>query len=273
MADDDDWDTDPDFKNDLTEAEKRAYGNRETMEKYQAATGGHGAAVGSESGALDKPAAAAPKMGEVINDAEPVGLTPAPRAEYTPAPAANAQLQQPVTRMAEPQMPAMPSVFKDGASRRGPAPVTPVALAVAPASAPAAAPAGAQARARALAQRSPRPCRSTSPQGAAGAEVAPTFARHTPSRPHRRARLRPHLPPPSPPMAYTRARAAHMCARVGSLADGAPRRWERLRSLEGGHRAGAHIYMYRAGHRAGGACAHCMCARRTGAPTRTHTHI
>ena len=53
---DDDWDTDPDFKNDLTEAEKRAYGNRETMEKYQSATGGHGAALGAESGALNAPA-------------------------------------------------------------------------------------------------------------------------------------------------------------------------------------------------------------------------
>eukprot|EP00316_Scyphosphaera_apsteinii_P011186 CAMPEP_0119298776 /NCGR_PEP_ID=MMETSP1333-20130426/926_1 /TAXON_ID=418940 /ORGANISM="Scyphosphaera apsteinii, Strain RCC1455" /LENGTH=760 /DNA_ID=CAMNT_0007299969 /DNA_START=35 /DNA_END=2317 /DNA_ORIENTATION=- len=34
MADDDDWETDPDFKNDLTEAEQRAFGNRETMERY-----------------------------------------------------------------------------------------------------------------------------------------------------------------------------------------------------------------------------------------------
>lgn len=33
---DDDWETDADFENNMTEAEQRAYGNRETMEKYQA---------------------------------------------------------------------------------------------------------------------------------------------------------------------------------------------------------------------------------------------
>jgi hypothetical protein len=31
---DDDWETDADHVNDLTEAEQRAYGNRETMLKY-----------------------------------------------------------------------------------------------------------------------------------------------------------------------------------------------------------------------------------------------
>ena len=30
MSDDDDWDTDPDFKNDLTDAQRRAFGNKET---------------------------------------------------------------------------------------------------------------------------------------------------------------------------------------------------------------------------------------------------
>lgn len=80
---DDDWDTDPDFVNDLTESEKRAYGNRETMEKHQAATGGHGAAFGVESGALSAPAPPPPKMGEVLRGEIGGGPTPAPAAQYT----------------------------------------------------------------------------------------------------------------------------------------------------------------------------------------------
>lgn len=39
MADDDDWETDPDYKNDLTEEQQRAFGNREAMEKYNQAMG------------------------------------------------------------------------------------------------------------------------------------------------------------------------------------------------------------------------------------------
>ena len=30
MADDDEWETDPDFVNDMTEAQQRAFGNKET---------------------------------------------------------------------------------------------------------------------------------------------------------------------------------------------------------------------------------------------------
>eukprot|EP00908_Phaeocystis_cordata_P003209 Transcript_13501.p1 GENE.Transcript_13501~~Transcript_13501.p1 ORF type:complete len:700 (-),score=271.86 Transcript_13501:500-2500(-) len=108
---DDDWDTDPDFKNDLTEAEKRAYGNRETMEMYQKATGGHGGVVGAQTGALNAPATPAPKMGEVINDAEPVGLAPTPRAEYA-APAS----QSPSSTPSGP----LPSMMKKESSRRAP---------------------------------------------------------------------------------------------------------------------------------------------------------
>ena len=102
---DDDWDTDPDFTNDLTEVEKRAYGNRETMEKHQAATGGHGAAFGAESGALSAPAPPPPKMGEVLSGQIGGGPTPAPAAQYT-AP----------TRVeyAQPQMPPkVPSLVKE----------------------------------------------------------------------------------------------------------------------------------------------------------------
>ena len=105
---DDDWDTDPDFKNDLTEAEKRAYGNRETMEMYQKATGGHGGAVGAQTGALNAPATPAPKMGEVINDAEPVGLAPTPRVEYA--------AQSPSSTPSGP----LPSMMKKESSRRAP---------------------------------------------------------------------------------------------------------------------------------------------------------
>ena len=102
---DDDWDTDPDFTNDLTEVEKRAYGNRETMEKHQRATGNHGAALGAESGAMNAPAPPPPKMGEVLSGEIGGGPTPAPAALYT-AP----------TRVeyAQPQMPPRaPSLVKE----------------------------------------------------------------------------------------------------------------------------------------------------------------
>ena len=39
MSDDDDWETDADFVNDLTEEQKRAFGNKETMQKYNATMG------------------------------------------------------------------------------------------------------------------------------------------------------------------------------------------------------------------------------------------
>ena len=102
---DDDWDTDPDFKNDLTEAEKRAYGNRETMEKHRVATGGHGAAFGAESGALNAPAPPPPKMGEVLRGEIGAGPTPAPEARY----AAPTRVEY-----AQPQMPPRaPSLVKE----------------------------------------------------------------------------------------------------------------------------------------------------------------
>ena len=48
MSDDDDWETDPDYKNDLTEEQQRAFGNKETMEKYNAVMDKSGAsAVGA----------------------------------------------------------------------------------------------------------------------------------------------------------------------------------------------------------------------------------
>lgn len=102
---DDDWDTDPDFKNDLTEAEKRAYGNRETMEKYQSATGSHGAALGAQSGALNAPAPPPPKMGEVLSGEIGAGPTPAPEVRY----AAPTRVEY-----AQPQMPPRaPSLVKE----------------------------------------------------------------------------------------------------------------------------------------------------------------
>ena len=39
MAPDDDWETDADYENTLTEAETRAFGNRETMDKYSTLMG------------------------------------------------------------------------------------------------------------------------------------------------------------------------------------------------------------------------------------------
>jgi len=47
MADDDDWETDPDYKNDLTEAQQRAFGNKETMDKYNAVMDKSGGDVGA----------------------------------------------------------------------------------------------------------------------------------------------------------------------------------------------------------------------------------
>ena len=107
---DDDWDTDPDFKNDLTEAEKRAYGNRETMEKYQSATGGHGAALGAESGALNAPVPPPPKMGEVLSGEIGAGPTPAPEARYSaPTRVEYAQPQMPPREAAASAKPAAAS--------------------------------------------------------------------------------------------------------------------------------------------------------------------
>jgi len=99
---DDDWDTDPDYKNDLTEVEKRAYGNRETMQKHQAATGGHGAAFGSESGALNAPAPPPPKMGEVLSGEIGVGLAPTPAAQY--AAPTRVEYTQPAPRRSTPAL-------------------------------------------------------------------------------------------------------------------------------------------------------------------------
>ena len=116
---DDDWDTDPDFKNDLTEAEKRAYGNRETMEKYQSATGGHGAALGAESGALNAPAPPPPKMGEVLSGEIGAGPTPAPEARYSaPTRVEYAQPQMPPRAPMEAAASAKPAAASAVPARR-----------------------------------------------------------------------------------------------------------------------------------------------------------
>ena len=116
---DDDWDTDPDFKNDLTEAEKRAYGNRETMEKYQSATGGHGAALGAESGALNAPAPPPPKMGEVLSGEIGAGPTPVPEARYSaPTRVEYAQPQMPPRAPMEAAASAKPAAASAVAARR-----------------------------------------------------------------------------------------------------------------------------------------------------------
>ena len=105
---DDDWDTDPDFTNDLTEAEKRAYGNRETMEKHQAVTGGFGAAIGSESGAMNTPAHPPTKMGEVLSGEIGIGLMPPPTAQH----AAPTRVEMP--SQIPPQMPSrVPLLVKE----------------------------------------------------------------------------------------------------------------------------------------------------------------
>ena len=58
MADDDDWETDADFENNLTEVEQRAYGNAETMARYQAAMDKSGGSVpGEQLAGITQPAA------------------------------------------------------------------------------------------------------------------------------------------------------------------------------------------------------------------------
>ena len=78
MADDDDWETDADFENNLTEAEQRAYGNRETMDKYNAVMDKAGGSIPGASMQSSAPAAkaAAPPL---------VEPTPEPVAAATPA--------------------------------------------------------------------------------------------------------------------------------------------------------------------------------------------
>lgn len=62
MADDDDWETDADFENNLTEAEQRAYGNAETKARYEQVMEKSGATAPGESlkGVTMAPATAPP---------------------------------------------------------------------------------------------------------------------------------------------------------------------------------------------------------------------
>ncbi|KAL1508672.1 hypothetical protein AB1Y20_004767 [Prymnesium parvum] len=53
---DDEWETDPDFQNNLTDAQRRAFGNKETMDAYTKAHGG-----GDFGGAVERAALVKPK--------------------------------------------------------------------------------------------------------------------------------------------------------------------------------------------------------------------
>jgi len=77
---DDDWETDADHVNDLTEAEQRAYGNRETMLKYQSVMETSGASV--PGGVTLAPGAKAPAPAMDVSD------DAAPAAPASPAPVA-----------------------------------------------------------------------------------------------------------------------------------------------------------------------------------------
>ena len=65
MADDDDWETDADFENNLTEAERRAYGNVETKKNYEKVmdkSGSSALRLGVESGPQMTPECATVKL-------------------------------------------------------------------------------------------------------------------------------------------------------------------------------------------------------------------
>ena len=120
MADDDDWETDADFENNLTEAEQRAFGNKETMDKYNTvmdkAAGGAvpGEAKMAQSMAPTAAQQAAPSS-NVITDITDTGLSaPASTPVFTPmtpAPAPAPPAPTPTVRTPTPgklQAPAPP---------------------------------------------------------------------------------------------------------------------------------------------------------------------
>jgi len=74
---DDDWETDADFENNLTEAEQRAYGNRETMEKYNTVMSkGGGSVPGEAKMSLAAPPAPTPPSVDVSDILPPPAHTP-----------------------------------------------------------------------------------------------------------------------------------------------------------------------------------------------------
>ena len=74
MADDDDWETDADYQNDLTEAEQRAFGNREQMVRYNEVMEKSGGSIPGEAKAgvtLAAPVSSQPPSEPQSNSALP----------------------------------------------------------------------------------------------------------------------------------------------------------------------------------------------------------
>ena len=122
MGDDDDWETDADFENNLTEEQQRAYGNAETMAKYQSVMDKAAGSVapGSYESRVAAPTAAPPRGGSTsyldVSDAPappppPVVPAAARRPSYEVAPPQQFEVVPPPQRQASTpkkiQLPAM----------------------------------------------------------------------------------------------------------------------------------------------------------------------
>ena len=89
MSDDEEWETDADFENNLTEKEQRAFGNKETMDKYNAVMDKTGGSIPGESKlSLAKPATpeAPPRPEPKPKPQAPAPPTPPPPAPTPPKP-------------------------------------------------------------------------------------------------------------------------------------------------------------------------------------------
>ena len=113
MADDDDWETDADFENNLTEAERRAYGNVETKKNYEKVMDKSGSSAPGESISLTKVLAAAPAPAGPSARAVEYGVksvaTPPPKPATPPKPAPPAAAPAPKPAPAPPPPPPMPA--------------------------------------------------------------------------------------------------------------------------------------------------------------------
>ena len=99
MADDDDWETEADYVNDLTEKEQRAFGNKETMTKYNAVMEKAGASIPGESKMTTTQAASKPIASAAVEVSDPAPRAPAPPPAAPAAPAATPTPPKPIGKI------------------------------------------------------------------------------------------------------------------------------------------------------------------------------
>ena len=83
---DDDWETDPDFTNDLTEKQQRAFGNQETMQKYNSVMDKAGGSIPGEAPKISLAPKPSPASMQPVDLSDGL-LQPARSPAPTPAPA------------------------------------------------------------------------------------------------------------------------------------------------------------------------------------------